>query len=242
MQAQLSRTITILPSVCDAEMKLSIPELFAQFMDIATLHAEALGVGLGAMTARGLFWLTVKTKVRILRRPRILENVTLSTRPLVPEKVRAIREYRMEKDGELLAEGKTEWAVIETSSGKLRPMAGIFSEQLELGREPAFPAPFARIRPDFSDAGTIGSYTVRATDIDLGGHMNNVAYLRAILGVLPGACLKTMPQGEIEIVFRTPCFEGDVLTIRRRETETGCELAALKQDGTPAVFIKADRA
>ena len=241
MEAQLSRTITILPSVCDAQARLSVPDLFAQFMDIATLHAEALGVGAQAMMAKGLFWLTVKTKVRILRRPRLLETVTISTRPLVPERVRAIREYRMEGDGALLAEGKTEWAVIEMPAGKLHPMAGIFPEGLELAAEAAYPAPFARIRPDFSEAEPIGTYRVRATDIDLGGHMNNIAYLRAVLGVLPGAALKELPQGEIEIVFRTPCFEGDLLTVKRRSTETGWELAALKEDGTPAVFVKADR-
>ena len=240
MEAQLSRSIPILPSVCDAQMQLSIPDLFAQFMDIATLHAEALGVGADAMFARGLFWLTVKTKVRILRRPRMLETVALSTRPLAPERVKAIREYRMERDGELLAEGKTEWAVIDTGSGKLCPMAGIFPPELELAAEPAYPAPFARIRPDFSEAETLGSYTVRSTDIDRGGHMNNVAYLRAILGLLPGKELKALPQGEIEIVFRSPCFEGELLTVKRRPTETGWELAALKPDGSPAVFVKAD--
>ena len=120
-------------------------------------------------------------------------------------------------------------------------MAGIFPAGLELAAEAAYPAPFARIRPDFSEAEPIGSYRVRATDIDLGGHMNNVAYLRAVLGVLPGEALKNFPQGEIEIVFRTPCFEGDALTVKRRETESGWELAALKADGTPAVFVKADQ-
>ena len=241
MEARLSRSIPILPSVCDAEMKLSVPDLFARFMDVATLHAEELGVGADAMFARGLFWLTVKTKVRILRRPRMLETVTLSTRPLVPERVKAIREYRLEKEGELLAQGKTEWAVIETASGRLCPMAGIFPPELELAAEPQYPAPFARIKPDFSEAETLGTYTVRSTDIDLGGHMNNVAYLRAILGLLPGQELKAFPQGEIEIVFRSPCFEGDALTVKRRETETGWELAAMKEDGTPAVLVKAER-
>ena len=241
MKVSMCRQLVILPSVCDAQMRLSIPDLFAQFMDVATLHAEQLGVGADALFAKGLFWLTVKTKVRILRQPRMLETVTVSTRPLVPEKLRAIREYRMEQDGALLAEGKTEWAVIEIGSGKLRPMAGIFPEGLELAAEPGYPAPFARIRPDFSDAEIIGRYTVRSTDIDLGGHMNNIAYLRAVLGVLPGKELAAFPRGEIEIVFRTPCFEGNVLTVRRRETETGWELAALLEDGSPAVFVKADR-
>ena len=241
MEAQMTREMIVLPSVCDREMKLSIPDLFAQFMDVATLHAERLGVGADAMFGRGLFWLTVKTKIHVLRRPRMLETVTVSTRPLVPERVRAIREYRMEAGGELLAEGKTEWAVIETATGKLCPMTGIFPAELELGATPSYPDSFARIDPDFSEAETLGEYRVRSTDIDLLGHMNNIAYLRAFLSMLSGEETKTMPQGVVEIVFRVPCFEGDVLRIRRRITETGWELAAIRADGTPAVFLKLDR-
>ena len=240
MEARLTREMTILPSVCDWAVKLSIPDLFAQFMDIATLHAEALGVGEADLEARGMYWITVKTKVHILRRPRMMERVTFSTRPLVPERVRAIRDYRMEQDGVLLAEGKTEWAIMDAATGRPRATAGVFPAELELGAEPSYPAPFARLDPDFSEAETLGEYRVRSTDIDLLGHMNNVAYLRAFLGLVSVEEQKTMPQAGVEIVFRAPCFEGDVLTVRRRVTETGWELAALRPDGTPAVFLKLD--
>ena len=241
MEAKLSRELTVLPSLCDAQLLLSIPDLFAQFMDVATLHAEALGVGAEPMLRRGLFWITVKTKVHVLRRPRLLETVTVSTRPLAPEKVRAIREYRLEKDGELLAEGKTEWAVLESATGRPRVMEGVFDPSLELAAEPAYPAPFARILPNFADAETIGSCRVRSTDIDFLGHMNNIAYLRTVFGLLTGEELKTMPQGTVEIVFRAPCFEGDQLSLRRRLTATGWELAVLREDGTPAALLKLDR-
>ena len=241
MEAKLTREMTILPSICDREAKLSIPDLFAQFMDVATLHAEELGVGAEPMIRRGLFWITVKTKVHILRRPRLLETVTVSTRPLVPERVRAIREYRLEKDGELLAEGKTEWAVLETATGRPRLMDGVFESGLELGKEPAYTAPFARILPDFAGAEELGSCRVRSTDIDLGGHMNNIAYLRAAFGLLSGDQLKEMPQGTVEIVFRAPCFEGDLLCLRRRLTETGWELALVREDGTAAALLRLER-
>jgi acyl-ACP thioesterase len=241
MEAQLSRDLIVLPSVCDAQLKLSVPDLFAQFMDVATLHAEELGVGANALVSKGISWITVKTKVHILRRPRLMEIVTLSTRPLVPEKVRAIREYRLEKDGELLAEGKTEWAVIDLSTGRPRQMEGVFDPNLELGTEPAYPEPFARIQPDFTEAETLGTWRVRSTDVDFLGHMNNIAYLRAVFGILPSKELKTMPQGGVEIIFRAPCFEGEELTVRRRGTDAGWELAVLKENGTPAAFLKLDR-
>ncbi len=239
MEARHQYDLTILPSVCDLEMKLSIPDTFALFMDVATVHADLLGVGATDMMRRGLFWLTVKTKVHFLRRPRMMETVTLATRPLAPEKIRSIREYRLSKGEELLAEGKTEWTVIETASGKIHPMADVFSADMELGKAPEYAAPFCRIPTDFSAAEILGTYRVRATDIDLGGHMNNVAYLRALLGMLSSAELKAFPQGEVEIAFRTPCFEGETLEIRRRPTEAGCDLAALKPDGTPAVLLRA---
>ena len=219
MEAKLTREMTILPSICDREAKLSIPDLFAQFMDVATLHAEELGVGAEPMIRRGLFWITVKTKVHILRRPRLLETVTVSTRPLVPERVRAIREYRLEKDGELLAEGKTEWAVLETATGRPRHMDGVFESGLELAKDPAYTAPFARILPDFAEAEELGSGRVRSTDIDLGGHMNNAAYPRALFGAFAVRELREKPVRCVDLIFRAPCHEGDLLSFYKKEED-----------------------
>ena len=68
--------------------------------------------------------------------------------------------------------------------------------------------------------------------------MNNVAYLRAILGFLTGQQLKNLPQREVEIAFRAPCFEGENLEIRRRVTSEGWDFAALKPDGALAVLVR----
>ncbi len=236
-----SYDMTILPSVCDREIRLTPADTFAVFMDVATMHAEQLGVGAAAMIRRGLFWLTVKTKVRFFRRPKLMERITVRTCPLVPERYRSIREYAIEKDGRTLVLGKTEWAILETATGRLQRVDEVFSDGSRLNPEPIYPTPFARISPDFSDAATVGTYTVRSTDIDFGGHMNNVAYLRAMFGVLSSEELARFPQDEIEICFRTPCYEGNVLTFRRRDTEDGAELAALLPDGKPAVLFKAVR-
>ena len=60
------------PSICDASGKLSHAEAFGLFMDIASFHAEQIGVGLGAMAQKDLFWLTVKTQVNFIRRSCVL--------------------------------------------------------------------------------------------------------------------------------------------------------------------------
>ena len=238
MEAFCSYPITVTPSVCDYDGLLSVPGCFGLFMDIAAIHAAELGVGIDDMSRRGLFWLTVRTKVHFLRRPRMLERVTVWTRPIVPEKVRSIREYRLLRDGELLAEGKTEWTVVEMPAGKIHPMPDVFPEAIEMASEPFYAAPFCRINPRFESAEAIGEYRIRSSDIDVGGHMNNVAYLHALFGMLPSAERKALPQSTVEIAFRAPCFEGETLSCFRRETADGAEFAMIKPDGTVGVLIK----
>ena len=238
MEARESCALTVLPSVCDFEGKLSIPDCFSVFQDAAARHAEQLGVGIDAMLGRGLFWLTVKTKIHFLRRPAITENVTVSTRPLVPERVRSIREYRLTAGDELLAEGKTEWTVVETETGKIHPMADVFDPSLELGREAGYTAPFCRIDPRFAPEERLGTYTVRSVDVDFGGHMNNVAYVRAVYGLLSADARRTAPQNEVEIAFRSPCYEGESLTGFCRKLADAWELGLIKPDGTPAVLVR----
>jgi len=241
MEARFDSQLRIPISLCDREGRLSLWGAFSVFMDLAAEHAQQLGVGAEDMMNRGLFWLTVKTKVRFVRRPAMMETVCVSTRPIAPERVRSVREYRMAQDGRILIEGKTEWAVMETGTGRIHPMADVFARELEMAPEPAFAAPFARIRPDFSGAEPVGSFTVRSVDTDIGGHMNNVAYLRAVLGVLSSEQVRALPQGELELVFRAPCFEGETLQVLRRQIPEGCELGVMRPDGSAAVLIRAVR-
>ena len=238
MEVSCSYERTITPSICDYDGRLSVPDCFGLFMDAAAIHAAELGVGIADMSRRGLFWLTVRTKVHFLRRPQMLERVTVWTRPIEPEKVRSIREYRLTKDGELLAEGKTEWTVVETPAGKIHPMQDVFPESVEMASAPAFAEPFCRIGPGFRAEEGFGSYTVRSSDIDVGGHMNNVAYLHALFGMLSAAERKSLPQNTVEIAFRAPCFEGETLSCFRRAAEQSAEFAMVKPDGTVGVLVK----
>ncbi len=239
MEAQHQYTIPVPISLCDWEGRLSAAEAFTLFMDAAAIHAQQLGVGADAMFAKGLFWLTVKTKVEILDRPRLMEPVTVRTRPVAPEKVRSIREYRLERDGELLVRGKTEWAVIEAATGRIHPMRDVFPEGLELAPAAEFDAPFARIDPDFTGAELLGTYRVRSTDVDIGGHMNNAAYVRAVFGLIGTKARGTMPQRVIDVIFLAPCFEDEELTVLRRTSPGIWDLAVLRPDGRPAVLIRA---
>ena len=116
-------------------------------MTAVDVKEQSETAGIGALGERGLFWLTVRTRVRFFRRPRMLERVRLSTWPEPTGKLRADRDYLLERGGETLAAGKTEWTVLETETGRLHPMADVFSPDFDFWPETVWPEPFTRM-PD----------------------------------------------------------------------------------------------
>lgn len=238
MDGRMDKPVLIVPSMCDDMARLSYPGTFSLFMDAAAEHAESIGVGMKPMLEKGLFWLTVKTKVRFYDRPNMMESVTVSTWPGIPEKIRCERYYTLTAGARLLAEGKTEWAIMETTSGKLKSVSHVYPEALQLTDDTVCNGSFVRISEDFSNSSELGSYVVRSSDIDMGGHMNNAQYVRAIFDTFSCRKLREMTIGEVEVAFRTPCFEGDVLSIRCRHTDAGTEMGLIRTDGRAAVVAR----
>ena len=230
MENRYTKEYTILPGACDSGAQLGIPDTFALFMDVATEHACALGCGVDALGQRGLFWLTVRTRVRFHRRPKLLERVSVSTWPERPGKLRTDRDYTIEQDGESLAAGKTEWTVLDQHTGRLHPMEDVFAPDFDFWPGVVWEEPFTHMRDEEMEE--FARYTVRSTDIDLGGHMNNVAYVRAIAGAFSCDEWQKMDIRELEIAFRAPCYEGDTLVWQKRADDALSLRAALPNGKT----------
>ena len=238
LKTEYSADYTILPSMCDSSARLGISHALDLFMDMGTLHSRVLGVGPADLFPKGLFWLTVRTKARFFRRPALLEDVTVHTWPIRSEGMRCLREYEIDHNGETLVSARTEWALLDTATGSLKPVDDIFPADLACPEKPVFDDPFARVDPDFSGAEALGIYRVRSTDIDLGRHMNNVAYARALLGLFSSERLRDMRVSGIELNFRSPCREGDELHFYIRSAEDSAEVGAFLPDGKNVLLAK----
>lgn len=214
----------IAPSVSDATGKLGYPDTFGIFMDLASAHADRLGVGFHAMARRDLFWLTVKTQIVFKKRPDLSQSIIARTWPEIPDKIRCNRSYELEQNGEVIICGKTEWAVINTKTNSFLPAKDIYPEDVNFPQVSACALPFARISDNFGDTEPYAEYTVRSTDIDVGRHMNNTAYVRALIGSLSNAELAALNISRIDVIFRTPCYEGQKLILQKRAAEKGLDI------------------
>ncbi|MBE6040617.1 MAG: hypothetical protein E7219_06610 [Clostridiales bacterium] len=226
----LTRKIKVLPSMCDGGSRLSVAAALDMFQDTATMHADLFDIGPAGMERRRSFWIITKTRINISRMPKMMDEVSVSTWIQAAERVSCERDFSINDGGETLAYGRSIWAVISRESGRLSHLDTMYPN-IDFDIAPPDDRPFLKIGRKFDDADVIGEYTVRSVDIDLGGHMNNVNYVRAMLGCFTSEQLTEMQIREIEVNYISQTFEGENLIFKCRHTASGLEIGAVDKDG-----------
>lgn len=231
------KEFSVQSSQVDAQGFMSVPGIFDLFMDMASSHAEELDVGFDAMHERRAYWVAVRTRVRFAgERPRLMETVTARTWPGKPAAVKCDRFYTVSQGDIVLVEGRTEWVGQNIDTGRVMKVGDYgYPLAMEHRTERVCDAPFTRFREQPDPAGLCLTYTVGSRDIDLGRHMNNVAYIRMLLGTFTVAELEAMDIAEAEVSYSMACREGETLSVYRRRDEEGWHFLVLKPDGTAAV-------
>ena len=235
MKNHLEKEEALFTSRLDYEGKLKLSGLFDLFMDLAAEQAELMGVGYADMMSHRAFWLAVRTRVRIYKNPGYGDVVTVKTWPGKPALVKCDRFYTLKKGDELLAEGRTEWAAQNIDTGRVMKTDGFgYPVDMEPLPERVLDWPFTRFKEKPDPAALHATYTVGSRDIDTGRHMNNVAYVRMLMGTFSVAELEAMDVAEAEISYSSACREGETLRIYRRKDEEGWHLLVQKPDDTTA--------
>lgn len=230
--------LQIMPSQVDYENRLRYHETFNVFMDLANRHAEILGIDQNTLMNKGLFWLTVKTRICFRRRPKMSDRIQAQTWPVKPSSVRSDRCYRILDDDGLLAEGRTEWAIMDMNTGRLANMKDLFPQELVFNEEPFSIEDFPRIAACDETYTLKNKYTVISSDIDMGQHMNNVAYVRALMGMFSVQEIKDMDIREITVIFKTSAHEGDVLSMLYKKEGDILNCGLYFEDGRPSLLAQ----
>lgn len=230
--------LSVLPSSCDHTGRLGLFDTFKTFMDLANEHARILGIDQAVLMGRNQFWLTVKTRVRFYSRPKMDKPLVAETWPMKPGSLRTDRCYRLTCEGEPVAEGKTEWAVMDFSTGRLASLSTVFATDFEFNPDRVDIDEFPRIVLSEQPDEVRGPYRVSSSDTDMGMHMNNTAYVRALLGLFTTKELDQMDIQDICIIFKASAHEGDMLTMPIQRNGNIIDTGLVFEDGKPAVLAR----
>ena len=223
----------------DADGRIGLRGYMNCFQDAATHYMHDLGLGNDTLPERfGTCWVFTKYKLRLFRKADFTAPLQLECwveqekrRP----SIRLTQDLEISRAGELCACGRLEECLMELPAGKFRRLSDIgFPLEAALDRQVEV-EPFARVRnPDLEDLEDRGRHTVCYTDLDKSGHMNNLRYVEVLLNAFDSRFWAEHFPTDFEIHYLSQCYEGEVLTVRRRVTETGAEVWVVKADGTAA--------
>lgn len=153
------------------------------FQDIAGEHASILGCDYPQLSPRGLMWVVVKTRFKIINQPSIHQTVCVRTWPLKPSSVVYRRDYLMTaEDGTELVRGTSDWVLMDVNERTLVSGINVYPDE-EICTDMVMEKRAPRI-PEIPTEGDGFEVKPRYTDMDMNGHVNNVKYISFVIDAL----------------------------------------------------------
>ena len=236
------KQIVLTPDLCGSAAALSPLAAFTIFQGVASEHAEKIGVGGAAMAKRGEFWLTVHSRVDFYGPAYLMDELTARTWPERCEgrDIRCFRSYRLTHGEKTVALGRTQWAILGPEGKILRFEQSGFPADFPFPETAAIDEPPVRFHDELAQDDLVYTHLVRATDIDMGRHMNNVVYIRLLLDCFRAKELAFGAVKRIEAHYASPCLEGETLGVFCRREGQICRMAVRHADGRSAVLAQVE--
>ena len=198
-----------------------------RFQQLATAHAEELGLGFEAMLSKNLLWVVTQIRYRVCAPIAPEQPLILETWPLPPSRLGFERCYRISDEAGLpLIEGSSNWVVIDTASRRLALTALQYP-----GDDFCLDKPFedrARRLRDFEATDAAHTVTPGEQYIDNNGHVNNTfyaAFAETALGQFPAAIR------QFQIDYLHEVLQGQPLTLYTAKEEDADLVKGVSAEG-----------
>ena len=172
--------------------------------DAAIAHSESVGNGVAQIKAEGLAWILNRWHLQMDQYPKLGEKVILETWSSRFERFYGRREFLIRNEQEdIIGRATSLWIFCNIATKRPCRIRPEFGEAYGLDPMRAIEDPF-----DPLDAIGVGAgegeqeFSVRRSDIDTNGHVNNANYLQWMLEVVPEDIYKNHQLASLEIQYK----------------------------------------
>lgn len=206
---------TITASMVDPFGRCRIDGLCNILQEVAGRHANARDLGFLHMGQRGLFWALSRLRLEMYQLPRWQDRIHLQTWVQGMRGPLSYRNFALHNDNnDLLASACSLWSAVDRQSRKPKAIPDhdfpiLADKHPNCGKPNKLPAP-ARVDRETT-------YTVRYSDLDLVGHVNNVRYITWMIDTYGTYNQESRPSA-LEINYLGETSLGDSVLIQREGT------------------------
>lgn len=189
--------------------------LFARCIEVATDHANLLGIGFADLITHGLTWVLSRMVVEMTEWPRVNETYTIETWVENFNRAFSDRNFRvLGADGRTCGYARSTWVTIDMERRTLGDLSSFSSLGSIVRPDIECPiAPCGKHRPLPADATPAVSRTFAYSDIDTNRHVNTVRYVEMLMDCYTPDYHAANPPRRLEVSFMRECTYGESATI-----------------------------
>ncbi len=238
----LKDTVTIGVNDVDPFGKIRPGAVLGYFQDIATTHAEKLGIGYDAMKAQSLIWVMSRASFVVNRSPKLGEKLTVKTFPEKPANMRVDRDYYIvDKQNKPVILGSSRWCAVSFETHKIQRCAPLFANFKKHSYIDVKPYEDTN-KQVYPISETVGAnevsepmrFTVRVTDLDRNIHMNNAVYGDIVLNACGIERLKTSTIKRLDINYLSELLPDEEYSVYKADISNETVFEGVKNDGKVA--------
>lgn len=206
---------------CNAQSELAPSQLVQQIIEVATEHADLLGVGFRDLQRNDNLWVLSRVAFEMKRFPHLLEDYSLTTWIEAYNRHFSERNFEITgADGEVLGYARTIWVAINMQTRRPADLSYISYISKTVSDHPCPIEKQGKIRP-VSPPQIVHEYTFRVSDIDLNRHVNSTRYVELILNQMDLGDFDDYYLHRFEIEYRQEAHYGDTVEVASTLMDNG---------------------
>ena len=197
----------------DSEHKCRFSSLVDFLWDVVISQSDYLGETKDGLVHNQCIWVLLKYNITIYEYPRFKDTITVDTKVLGTKKFYGYRQNTIKNSkGKVIGEVLSTAILIDFDKRrptKISPeQSQIYGLNGELDTVPALDDIPKIENEDYSK-----DYSVRYSDIDSNGHVNNVKYMEMAIDSLPRSIINEYELFNIKVLFKKETNDGDTLHV-----------------------------
>ena len=199
---------------CDATGHIPVTGLTERLIEVATEHANLLGIGYSTLIKSGISWVLTRLSIEMTRYPGINDEYSITT--WIEAINRRFSERNMlirDGSGEIIGYARTVWVAIDVESRGMGDLSCLQDIEIPVSDTPCPMAKHPKLVAPGPDALEF-QYTFRYLDLDFNRHVNTVRYIDLILNRWPLEHYDTHSIARIDISFSHECYFGETVLVR----------------------------
>lgn len=175
------RTYFLTPAECTPQGRMPITLLINRLIEVATLHANEIGIGYASLAPRGETWVLSRVAVEMRLYPGVNDHYTIRTWVSGVNRFFSERDFEiLDANGATIGYARTVWAVLNVTTragadiSHMQWVSDLIPEGVECPIEK--PARLRAVEPD-----SVQRYRFTYCDIDFNRHVNSSRYIELLL-------------------------------------------------------------